>query len=89
MFILFFFLRTPVSLPAFPRRSSGARFEEAAEVVEVVETALFGDLGYWHQRKCKRSKQIVATKALASKICKACYFIMKDQVDFDVKLIFG
>jgi len=43
----------------------------------------------WHQRKVKRSKQIVATKALASKICKACYFIMKDQVDFDVKLIFG
>ncbi len=43
----------------------------------------------WHQRKVKRSKQVVATKALASKICKACYFIMKDQVDFDVKLIFG
>jgi len=43
----------------------------------------------WHQRKCKRSKPVVATKALASKICKACYFIMKDQVDFDVKLIFG
>jgi len=43
----------------------------------------------WHQRKQKRGKQVLATKALASKICKACYFIMKDQVDFDVKLIFG
>jgi len=43
----------------------------------------------WHQRKAARSKQVVATKALASKVCKACYFIMKDQVDFDVKLIFG
>jgi transposase len=43
----------------------------------------------WHQRKVRRSKSVVATKALASKICKACYFIMKDQVDFDVKLIFG
>ena len=43
----------------------------------------------WHQRKLTRSKQVVATKALASKICKACYFIMKDQVDFDVKKIFG
>jgi len=43
----------------------------------------------WHQRKVKRSKQVVATKALASKIAKACYFIIKDQVDFDVKLIFG
>ena len=43
----------------------------------------------WYQRKLRRSKQIVATKALASKICKACYFIMKDQVDYDVKKIFG
>ena len=43
----------------------------------------------WHQRKAARSKQVVATKALASKICKACYFIIKDQVDFDVKRIFG
>jgi transposase len=43
----------------------------------------------WYQRKASRSKQVVATKALASKICKACYFIMKDQVDFDVKKIFG
>jgi len=43
----------------------------------------------WYQRKLSRSKQIVATKALASKLCKACYFIMKDQVDFDVKKIFG
>ena len=43
----------------------------------------------WYQRKLTRSKQVVATKALASKICKACYFIIKDQVDFDVKMIFG
>jgi transposase len=43
----------------------------------------------WYQRKLTRSKQVVATKALASKICKACYFIMKDQVAFDVKRIFG
>ena len=43
-----------------------------------------------HQRKLARSsKEVLATKALASKICKACYFIMKDQVDFDVKMIFG
>lgn len=43
----------------------------------------------WYQRKLSRSKQVVATKALASKICKACYFIIRDQVDFDVKLMFG
>jgi transposase len=43
----------------------------------------------WYQRKLSRSKQVVATKALAGKICKACYFIIKDQVDFDVQKIFG
>jgi len=43
----------------------------------------------WHQCKLARSKQVVATKAMASKVCKACYFIIKDQVDFDVKKIFG
>jgi transposase len=43
----------------------------------------------WHQRKAARSKQVVATKALASKICKACYFIMRDQKEFDVKMMFG
>ena len=32
---------------------------------------------------------VVATKALSSKLAKACYFIMRDQVDFDVKKIFG
>ncbi len=43
----------------------------------------------WHQSKTARNKQVVATKALASKICKACYFIMRDQEDFDVSKIFG
>ena len=43
----------------------------------------------WHQRKLRKSKNVVATKALGAKICKACYFIMRDQTDFDTKLIFG
>ncbi|MFC1499037.1 transposase [Verrucomicrobiota bacterium] len=43
----------------------------------------------WHQRKAARSNSVLATKALASKLCKACYFIMKDQVDFDMQKIFG
>ena len=42
----------------------------------------------YHQKKMARSKQVVATKALASKISKACYYIMRDQVDFDVKKMF-
>ncbi|MFA5824303.1 MAG: IS110 family transposase [Thermodesulfovibrionales bacterium] len=43
----------------------------------------------WYQRKLARSGKVVALKALASKISKACYFIIKDQVDFDMKKIFG
>jgi transposase len=43
----------------------------------------------YHQKKMARSKQVVATKALASKISKACFYIMRDQVDFDVKKLFG
>jgi transposase len=43
----------------------------------------------WYQRKLKRSKQVIATKALASIICKASYFIIRDQKEFDVKLMFG
>jgi len=31
----------------------------------------------------------VAIKALAAKIAKACYFMMRDQADFDVKKMFG
>jgi len=43
----------------------------------------------WHQRKAARSKQVLATKALASKLCKASYFILRNQECFDVKKIFG
>jgi hypothetical protein len=32
---------------------------------------------------------VVATKALAAKIARACYFLMRDRVDFDVAKLFG
>jgi len=45
----------------------------------------------WYQRKVVRcgGKKVVAIKSLAAKISKACYYILRDQVDFDVKKIFG
>jgi transposase len=43
----------------------------------------------WYQRKAAQTKQVIAIKALASKLAKASYFILKDQVEFDVKRIFG
>jgi len=43
----------------------------------------------YYQRKMAKTNQIVATKALASKISKACYFIMRDQEVFKTEKIFG
>ena len=43
----------------------------------------------YYQRKMAKTNQIVATKALASKISKACYFIMRDQEVFKKEKLFG
>lgn len=45
----------------------------------------------WYQRKLARcgGKQVIAIKALAAKLSKAAYYIMKNQIDFDEKLLFG
>ena len=40
------------------------------------------------QRKLAKSKRVLATKALANKLSKATYFIMRDQVDFDEDKLF-
>lgn len=40
-------------------------------------------------RKTIKTNKIVATKALAHKLARACYYIMHDQVDFDITKIFG
>jgi transposase len=42
----------------------------------------------WHQRKVSKTNQIVATKALSNKVARACYFIIKDQTEFDPKMLF-
>ena len=42
----------------------------------------------WHQRKVSKTNQIVATKALSNKIARACYFIIKDQTEFDPEILF-
>jgi len=44
----------------------------------------------WFQRKHTRSgKRVIALKALANKLSKACYFILRDGKDFDVKRLVG
>lgn len=47
------------------------------------------ELRAWYQRKAARTKRVVAIKAVANKLAKACYFMMRDGVDFDVKRLVG
>ena len=43
----------------------------------------------YYQRKLAKGNSAIATKALAAKLCRAAYFIMRDQVEFDVTRMFG
>ena len=48
------------------------------------------ELRAWFQRKQARSgKRVVAVKALACKLTKACYFMLRDETEFDVKKLIG
>jgi transposase len=58
-----------------------------------VEAANFAIMHYpqvqsWYDRKKKRTNNIVAKKALASKLAKAAWHVMKGE-DFDMKMMFG
>jgi transposase len=43
----------------------------------------------FYQRKKSNTNGIVAIKAVAHKLCRACYYIIKDQVAFDVGKAFA
>jgi len=43
----------------------------------------------YYQRKLAKGNSVIATKALAAKLSRAAYFIMRDQVEFDVARMFG
>ncbi|MFQ5937050.1 MAG: IS110 family transposase [Acidiferrobacterales bacterium] len=43
----------------------------------------------YYQRKMAKTNKIVATKAVAHKLARACFYILRDQVPFDVKRAFG
>ena len=43
----------------------------------------------YFQKKSAKTKKVVAIKAIAHKLSRACYFIMRDQVDFKVKRLFS
>jgi transposase len=43
----------------------------------------------FYQRKKAKSHGVLAIKAVAHKLCRACYYIMKDRVAFDLSKAFG
>ncbi len=43
----------------------------------------------FHQRKRAKTNNVVATKALAHKLARACYYIIRDQVPFDEDKLFA
>ena len=43
----------------------------------------------FYQRKKAKTKIVVAIKAVAHKLCRACYYIMRDQIAFDMSKAFG
>jgi len=43
----------------------------------------------YYQRKCARSNGIVAIKTVAHKLARACYYILRDRVPFDVNKAFA
>ena len=43
----------------------------------------------FYQRKSAKSKPVVAKKALANKMARACYYVMRDRVPFDNERLFA
>ncbi len=43
----------------------------------------------WYQRKASKTKRPIALKAVAHKLARASYYMLRDEVDFDVDKAFG
>ncbi len=42
----------------------------------------------YYQRKVAKTNNTVAIKTIAHKLARACFYVLRDQVDFDVKKAF-
>jgi len=43
----------------------------------------------YYQRKLSKTKVVIARKTVAHKLARACYYVLRDQVDFDVNKAFA
>ena len=52
-------------------------------------SVLFVCTNGFYDRKKSRTNRVLATKALAHKLARACYYMLRDQKPFDAHLCFG
>jgi len=60
-------------------------FVEAAQMAQ----RYYPEIQSWFDHKKAKTNRAVATKALACKLAKATYFVLKNEEDFDMKKMFG
>lgn len=48
----------------------------------------YPEIKKYYQRKLNKTMRVVALKTIANKLSKACYFILRDNVEFDMKKSF-
>jgi len=71
-------------------RKNGNKYLAWAFLEAAVKAARFNPkIKAYYQRKMAKSHRFVALKAVANKLAKASYYILRDQVPFDVKRSFG
>ena len=48
----------------------------------------YPEIKKYYQRKLSKTMRVVALKTIANKLSKACYFMLRDNVEFDMKKLF-
>lgn len=70
-------------------RKNGNKYLSWAFIEAATKAVRFNDdIKAYYQRKMAKSHRFVALKAVANKLAKACYYIQRDQVTFDLKRSF-
>jgi len=48
----------------------------------------YNPIKQYYQRKLSKTNRVIALKTIANKLSKACYFVLRDKVDFDMNKAF-
>lgn len=48
----------------------------------------YPEINRYYHRKLSKTMRVVALKTIANKLSKACYFVLRDKVEFDMKKLF-